>query len=515
MVSSKRIPTKHVLSHDALRNPIGWATATGLAVIAAILRMIGLGHPKELIFDETYYVKDAYSLWKYGTERAWPEEPNPNFVSGNPMPLDDPGYVVHPPLGKWMLSVGQMIFGQDSSFGWRFSAAIVGALTVFIIVRLAIRLFGSIWMGFIAGLLLMTDGEHFVHSRTALLDLFLMFFVLLGFWLLVIDRDYARTRMVELTTGNSQKKSADLSSFGPHLGWRPWRLAAGVALGCAMGVKWSGLYALAVFGIMIVVWDVRNRYLARVKYPLRGMLVRDSVPAFMSLVPVAFVAYVLCWSGWIFTDKGYDRHWAQEHQGWWSWLPDWIPSLAHYHHSAYKFHVGLSSEHPYASNPWGWIVQWRPTSFYYRSPEPGQNGCDWDKCSAAITSVGNPALWGVAAIALVIVLLAWLVRQDWRAGGIIAGMVATWAPWFTYQDRTIFTFYTIVMVPFVVLAVTYCVGLVWGRGRLTVSLRVRRILVGVFLAVAVLLFAYFWPLYTGTTVPYESWRQHMFNPSWI
>lgn len=62
MVSSKRIPTKHVLSHDALRNPIGWAIATGLAVIAAILRMIGLGHPKELIFDETYYVKDAYSL---------------------------------------------------------------------------------------------------------------------------------------------------------------------------------------------------------------------------------------------------------------------------------------------------------------------------------------------------------------------------------------------------------------------------------------------------------------------
>lgn len=505
MDSSSRVQTR-----QALRDPIGWVVAGGLTVIAAVLRMIGLGHPRELIFDETYYVKDAYSLWQFGTEREWPEEPNPSFVAGNPMPLDDPGYVVHPPLGKWMLAVGQMIFGQDSSFGWRFSAAVVGALSVFIIVRLAIRLFGSVWLGFVAGVLLMTDGEHFVHSRTALLDLFLMFFVLLGFWLLVIDRDFARARMLALTADGDSS-----GPLGPHLGWRPWRLAAGVALGCAMGVKWSGLYALAVFGIMIVVWDIRNRYLARVKYPVRGMLVRDSVPAFMSLVPVAFVVYVLCWSGWIFTQNGYDRHWAQQHEGWWSWLPDWIPSLAHYHYSAYKFHVGLHSEHPYSSNPWGWIVQWRPTSFYYRSPEPGQNGCDWDRCSAAITSLGNPALWGVAAIALVIVLLAWLVRQDWRAGGIIAAMIATWGPWFTYQERTIFTFYTIVMVPFVVLAVTYCVGLVWGRGEITTSLRVRRIAVGVFLALAVVLFAYFWPLYTGTTIPYDDWRRHMFNPTWI
>ena len=48
-------------------------------------------------------------------------------------------------------------------------------------------------------------------------------------------------------------------------------------------------------------------------------------------------------------------------------------------------------------------------------------------------------------------------------GVLLATLVATWGPWFMYQERTIFTFYTIVMVPFTVLALTYALGLLWGR----------------------------------------------------
>ncbi|WQD12576.1 MAG: hypothetical protein U1U88_000586 [Lawsonella clevelandensis] len=38
------------------------------------------------------------------------------------------------------------------------------------------------------------------------------------------------------------------SEFGPRWGFRWWRFTAGVFLGLAMAVKWSGLYFVAVFG---------------------------------------------------------------------------------------------------------------------------------------------------------------------------------------------------------------------------------------------------------------------------
>ena len=107
------------------------------------------------------------------------------------------------------------------------------------------------------------------------------------------------------------------------------------------------------------------------------------------------------------------------------------------------------------------------------------------------------------------------LRRDWRAGALLAALVATWGPWFTYQERTIFTFYTIVMVPFVVLAITYGLGLVWGRAGQGSWLQTRRIAVGVVLALAVLAFAFFWPVWTATYIPHEAWQLRMWNPTWI
>ena len=321
-------------------------------------------------------------------------------------------------------------------------------------------------------------------------------------------------------------------NFGPRLGVRPWIIAAGISVGLAMGVKWSGLYAAAAFGILLVAWDVHSRYRAGVVHPWLGMFIRDSIPSFLKLVPVAFVSYLACWAGWIRSDDAWDRQWAAENTGWWQSLPDWLqwlPSLVHYHSTAYSFHVGLDSEHPYMSNPWGWIVQWRPTSFYYESYGHGDMGCVADKCSSAITSVGNPVIWGLAPLAILVCLVVWIIRRDVRPAVILAGLAATWLPWFAYQERTIFTFYTIVMVPFVVLALTYCLTLLWGRARASAppgahrrrfgprvsgALVARRLTVGLILAAAVIAFAYFWPVYTGEVIPFSDWNDRMWNITW-
>ncbi|MGO1770698.1 MAG: hypothetical protein ACTHZX_12160, partial [Microbacterium sp.] len=39
-----------------------------ITAVAAVVRFVALGHPHELVFDETYYVKDAWSLWNLGYE---------------------------------------------------------------------------------------------------------------------------------------------------------------------------------------------------------------------------------------------------------------------------------------------------------------------------------------------------------------------------------------------------------------------------------------------------------------
>src|SRR5699024_3073284 len=396
-----------------------WPALLIITGIGATLRLLGLGFPHRLIFDETYYVEAGYSVFNFGSSRPWPENADDYFNAGDPSVIEPtPEYVVHPPLGKWLIGIGIDIFGADDSFGWRFSVAIIGSLTIFLIGVIAWKLFRSAFFACVAAGLLSVDGEHFVHSRTSLLDIMLMAFVLLAFYFVLLDREQVTKRLASWSKRTSttseptpaeataspaadaadasaparvreRRRRRDEMNFGPRLGVRPWIIAAGISEGLAMGVKWSGLYAAAAFGILLVAWDVHSRYRAGVVHPWLGMFIRDSIPSFLKLVPVAFVSYLACWTGWIRSDDAWDRQWAAENTGWWQSLPDWLqwlPSLVHYHSTAYSFHVGLDSEHPYMSNPWGWIVQWRRTSFYYESYGHGDMGCVVDKCSSAITS---------------------------------------------------------------------------------------------------------------------------------
>src|SRR5690625_4658868 len=173
----------------------GWLIAAVLTLAAGLLRFWNLAHPQELIFDETYYVKDAYSLWHFGYERSWGDDVDDAFVAGQAEPESDAAYVVHPPAGKWLIGAGMALFGYDSAFGWRFSAAVAGTLAVLLTFVLAAKLFRSLFLASLAGILLTIEGHHIVMSRTALLDIFLMLFVLGAFGALVADRTWGRRRL--------------------------------------------------------------------------------------------------------------------------------------------------------------------------------------------------------------------------------------------------------------------------------------------------------------------------------
>src|SRR4051812_12739654 len=173
-----------------------WGAPALVMLVAILSRLIGLGHPHELVFDETYYVKDAYTLSHLGYEGAWPADANLAFNAGHPeIFLQTPSFVAHPPIGKWLIAIGLAVFGADDSFGWRISVAVCGILLVLVTMLMAKRLFRSTLLAVIAGGLLAIDGNAIVMSRVALLDTMLTLFALLGAFAVLLDREGNRRRL--------------------------------------------------------------------------------------------------------------------------------------------------------------------------------------------------------------------------------------------------------------------------------------------------------------------------------
>ncbi|MGO9032998.1 phospholipid carrier-dependent glycosyltransferase, partial [Mycobacterium sp.] len=145
----------------------GWVVTAVITALAAVTRTVNLGSPTDAgtpIFDEKHYAPQAWQmLHNHGVE-------------------DNPGYglVVHPPMGKQLIAIGEALFGYNG-LGWRFTGAVLGILLVALVVRIARRISRSTLVGAIAGLLLIGDGVSFVVARTALLDGFLAFFVVAAF----------------------------------------------------------------------------------------------------------------------------------------------------------------------------------------------------------------------------------------------------------------------------------------------------------------------------------------------
>ena len=203
--------------------------------------------------------------------------------------------------------------------------------------------------------------------------------------------------------------------------------------------------------------------------------------------------------------------------GFWSWVPPALQSLWLYHRAIYDFHVGLTSEHGYASPAWQWPLLLRPTSMYYQSTPQGQAGCEAaNGCVENIYSMPNPLIW-YAAVAAVLYLVYRFVRtRDWRYALILTGVAATYLPWLLYPERTMFQFYTIAILPFMLLALTFALRDIAGashtdRYRRTSGQRI----VLVFLVVAVALSAFWYPILTATPVPYYFWQAHNWMQSWI
>src|SRR5207253_922377 len=151
---------------------------------------------------------------------------NGMLVRGDPHVFSGGGeFVVHPPFGKVLIAAGEWLFGL-SPFGWRFAAAVVGSLSILLLARIARRMTRSTLLGCVAGLLLALDGLECVMSRTALHDIFVMFWALAAFGCLVVDRDVYRARLANAAAAAAATGPAAAGepavAGAPHAGIRWW-----------------------------------------------------------------------------------------------------------------------------------------------------------------------------------------------------------------------------------------------------------------------------------------------------
>ncbi|MBM3721969.1 MAG: phospholipid carrier-dependent glycosyltransferase [Actinobacteria bacterium] len=204
--------------------------------LAAMLRFWNLGTPDSLVFDEVYYVDGARDYLAGGVEVT-------NGVAE---------FVVHPPLGKWLIALGIALFG-DTSTGWRIASAVIGTLSIVLIYLVAKRLFNSDYLALVAAGLMTIDGLHLVMSRTALLDIFLMFFLIAAFLALLYEK----------------------------------HLATAIFLALALATKWSAVYFIIAIGIYLAITNWR-----KLSYYL----------------PTIPIIYLISWSGWFASDQGWSRN---------------------------------------------------------------------------------------------------------------------------------------------------------------------------------------------------------------
>ncbi len=531
--------------------------AAAVGAVAAGMRFAGLGRPAEVVFDETYYAKDAWALLRTGAERKWLDGADDQILDGDLSGLtDEASFASHPPMGKWVIAAGEWVAGL-TPLGWRLGVAVLGTLAAVVMVYLARRVTRSTALGGLAGLLVALDGLAIVTSRTAVLDGMLMFWVVLAAALLVRDRDSARSRMAtELGRREQTPRPDPVPGEGGEAGerpavaeglddghttavatvppateptnasiplWRPWRLLMGVALGLATATKWSGLPVLAAFGVLTVVWQAGALAQAGGRHPVRRALLIDAPMAFVTVVGAALAAYLATWSGWLRGSDGYERQWAAANPASGplaDLVPDAVRSLWHYHATQYDLLSGLDSEHNWQSSPVGWLILLRPVLFYRDKPGLGEDGCQATECVGDILAVGTPLTWWAGVAALLVAGWRAAVWADWRAWLVVAGVAATWLPWFAYADRPIFSSYAVVTLPFLVLAIVLALRVLpdgLNAAGQAVARRWRRSMVAVgvvLLALTVAQAWFFWPVWTGEPIPLDDWRLRIWLPGW-
>lgn len=229
---------------------------------------------------------------------------------------------------------------------------------------------------------------------------------------------------------------------------------AALAFGFAISSKWSAVWLLPLLGITFLAY--RRRIVPQLLF-------------FAVLPPLVYLANYL---PMFTTGHGLDIWWGMQKQMWW-------------------YHTGLDAEHAYTSRWWSWPLNLRPVWLYVNRVE---------NTVANIYAMGNPiVLWG-GLISAVMAIYELFVRRSKALALMIFGWLIFFLPW-SLSPRIMFFYHYLPAIPFLALVTAYV-------------LRQEPKLLKIFLAIGLVVFIYFYPHWTGITVPNWLAETYYWLPSW-
>ncbi|MCD2316518.1 phospholipid carrier-dependent glycosyltransferase [Sphingomonas sp. IC-11] len=298
-----------------LRRPLPLAIL--LFALAEAVFLIRLAVPHRLVFDEIHYVPAARSL----------------------IALSGPANIEHPLLGKSLIALGMLLFG-DTPVGWRFMSTLAGSATVVAMFATTWQITGRPRPALVAAALTLLNFTLYVQSRIAMLDGFMLAFLA------------GAIAMIAWTVRAG--------------GWWRW-VAASVLLGLAVGCKWlaAPYVAFAAAALVILKRQDSRRFPGLSVWPAVAVLGTVSVTAYLLTFAPAFFYAV---------------------------EPLTPARLIPFQLEMFEKQTQVLPPHAYQSDWWSWPLLIRPIWYLYEPVDGAQRG---------ILLLGNPAImWGGLAAVL-------------------------------------------------------------------------------------------------------------------
>ncbi len=340
-----------------------------IILFTTLTRLIRLDFPNAYVFDEVYHAFTAKEYLK-GNKLAWDPWAKP--------PAGVAYEWTHPPLAKEIMTVSMYVIHSTDAWTWRLPGALLGILSVYIVYLLGKSFFKSETVGLIAGFVFSIDGLNFVQSRTGMNDIYVVTFSLISLLFFIRKRF----------------------------------LISAIFLGLALASKWTALYLLGVYIILLFRYGFRTPLLT-----LRNLLMFLIIPGLIYLA--SYLPYFML--GYNFT-----QFIELQKQMW-------------------GYHTGLKAHHDYASAWWSWPFNLVPVWYYvqYQKENIGN-----------IFASGNLVVFLFGFTAIIASVIEFLKKRSAQLGIILLGYSAFFLPW-ALSPRIAFLYHYSPAVPFFCLALGY------------------------------------------------------------
>lgn len=232
-------------------------------------------------------------------------------------------------------------------------------------------------------------------------------------------------------------------------------LLSSISFGLALSSKWSALWLVP---IIFVIWLSRKK-----KFDLKLIW-------FLIIPPLVYLANYI---PMFLSGHSLDIFWGMQKQMWW-------------------YHTRLKATHPYTSPWWTWPLNVRPV-YLFTTDEIGG-------FVSRIYNLGNPVVFWFGLVSVISSFIFSLVNKNKTLALVVFSYLVFFVPW-AASPRIMFFYHYLPSLPFLAIATGYV-------------LRKEKKLIIPVLLIALLMFIYFYPHWTGIKIPLWLDKSYYWFPSW-